>query len=94
MTTGRINQVNWVGCWVVELLLLLPPQYIYNTSLSLSLSLSLSWVHYPLTLAWLCFALLCFALLGFTCLALPRLGFLGWPALLPPLMSAVITFYY
>ena len=68
MTTGRINQVNWVGCWVVELLL--PPQYIY-----LHLSLSL----------WFAIRSL---LLGLTCLALAC-----WAGL-PPLMSAVITFYY
>ena len=66
MTTGRINQVNWVGCWVVELLLLLPPQYIYNTSLSLSLSLCLGFTIRSLLLG---FALLCFARLH-----LPRLA--------------------
>ena len=72
MTTGRINQVNWVGCWVVELLL--PPQYIY-IHLSLSVFGSLS-------------AHSCLAWLGLTCPALPC-----WAGL-PPLMSAVITFYY
>ena len=74
MTTGRINQVNWVGCWVVELLL--PPQYIYiYTSLSLSL------VRYPLTLALLGLAWLSFALLCSASLASPCLGLASWAGL-------------
>ena len=76
MTTGRINQVNWVGCWVVELLLLLPPQYIYNTSLSLSLCLG-----FTIRSLLLGFALLCFALLCSASLASPCLGLASWAGL-------------